>query len=113
MNRREAIKGGIAATLTVSTIPQPVNAGTNGIEPLVERYHQTYAEYTAVDYRNEDAFSKVCTQLTDCENALMRFRPNNADQARLKVEAMRNFINTDFALSEEELTALFDGMLWD
>ena len=43
----------------------------------------------------------------------MRFRPNNADQARLKVEAMRNFINTDFALSEEELTALFDGMLWE
>lgn len=46
--------------------------------------------------------------------AIMRYRPTNADQASLKVKTIKAFdFMTGIEPTQEDIDALIDGMLWD
>ena len=63
---------------------------------------------------SSQSLSLACDEVTRCEQAIMRYRPSNADQASLKVKTIKTFgFMTGLEPTQEDIDALIHGMLWE
>ena len=93
------------------------------LENLIDEHRKAYRLLETLPCSDESgqasdeiaqSLSLACDGLTRCERAIMRYRPTNADQARLKVKEIKAFgFMTGIEPSQEDIDALIHGMLWD